>query len=98
MLIQSEWNAHCSGTRSTSSSLHSTADAGRLEFIRSLPSINARILSLAWQPGDAGLFVGAVDGTIRHIDAKSGQSAYRMTVESRNSLSPAMVWCLKVSK
>lgn len=76
-------------------SLYSTADGG-LEFLRSLPSINARILSIAWQPGDKGLFVGAIDGTIRHMDVSTGQSAYRMTVESRNSLSPAMVWCLKV--
>lgn len=76
--------------------MHSTAD-GELEFTRSLPSINARILSIAWQPNDAGLFVGAVDGTIRHVDSITGHSAYRMTLESRNSLSPpTMVWCLKV--
>ncbi len=75
--------------------LFSTADGG-LEFQRALPSVQARLLSLAWQPGAQGLFAGAVDGTIRHLDAATGHSAYRMTLESRNSLRPTMVWCLRV--
>lgn len=74
--------------------LFSTADGG-LEFLRALPSVQARLLSLAWQPGGQGLFAGAVDGTIRHLDVATGHSAYRMTLESRNSLRPTMVWCLR---
>jgi WD40 repeat protein len=75
--------------------MRSTAD-GELAYARSLPSVHCRVLSVAWQPGDAGLFVGGVDGVIRHVDAKTGHSAFRMTVESRNNLDPSMVWTLKV--
>lgn len=73
----------------------STAD-GELEYSRSLPSIHSRSLSLAWTGDDSGLFVGGADGTIRHFDVATGQSAYRMTLQSRGPIKPALVWCLKV--
>lgn len=98
------------GCEDGSVKLFSTADDA-LEFSRALPTVNARVLSLAWQMFPAssvpisssasssrqqlGIFVGAIDGTIRHLDAITGHSAYRMTVEARNSVHPAMIWCLK---
>ena len=98
------------GCEDGSVKLFSTAD-NALEFSRALPTVNARVLSLAWQvfpvssvpfsssaslsTQQLGIFVGAIDGTIRHLDAATGHSAYRMTVEARNSVHPAMIWCLK---
>lgn len=86
------------GCEDGSVKLFSTADQG-FEFSRALPTVNSRILSMAWQappsPRDSpSLFVGAVDGTIRHLDARTGHSAYRMTVEAKNSAHPPLVWSL----
>jgi WD40 repeat protein len=75
----------------------STEDGG-LEYRRSLPSIDRRVLSVAWAPHDESLFVGGMSGTIHHFNPTNGQSNFRMTLESRGSLKPAFVWCLKVGE
>ena len=68
---------------------------GRLGYRKALPNTGNRVLSLAYHPRQAQLFMGGSDGVIRCIDERSGRSILRMTGDLLRGAT-TMIWSLKV--
>lgn len=67
----------------------------RLEYIRGLPNVGSRILSIAYHPVKSQLFLGLADGTIRCVDEKNGTSFFRMTGDVFRGLA-THIWSMVV--
>ncbi|XP_072972619.1 WD repeat-containing protein PCN-like [Typha angustifolia] len=60
--------------------LYYVPDKDGLKYIRTLPRVSGRILSVAWSHNAKSIFSGSSDGFIRCWDATSFHEAYRITV------------------
>lgn len=72
-----------------------TYEGGRLEYLRSLSSTGARVLSLSFHPRLSQLYMGCADGTIRCVDDSSGKNLFRLTGDIFRGLS-THIWSLLV--
>ncbi|GAA0186765.1 hypothetical protein LIER_34053 [Lithospermum erythrorhizon] len=60
--------------------IYRVTDEDRLTYVRSMPRVSGRTLSVAWSTDASKIFSGSSDGFIRCWDAKLGHEAYRVTV------------------
>jgi U3 small nucleolar RNA-associated protein 4 len=67
-----------------------------VEYHKSFPSVNCRILSIAYHPKTTRLFAGCVDGTIRCFDTLANRSLFRMKGDSETKDKSAYILCLQV--
>lgn len=68
-----------------------------LQYVRSIPSTNSRVLSCAFHPSLPQLFLGCADGTIRCVDENNGRSLFRMTGDTVRGTT-THIWSLLVLK
>ncbi|GAA0151247.1 hypothetical protein LIER_10006 [Lithospermum erythrorhizon] len=60
--------------------IYRVTDEDKLTYVRSMPRVSGRTLSVAWSTDACRIFSGSSDGFIRCWDAKLGQEVYRITV------------------
>lgn len=60
--------------------LYSITGSDGLTYIKSLPRVSGRVLSVIWSPDANLIYSGSSDGFIRCWNAKLGQEIYRITV------------------
>ena len=68
----------------------------RLEYVKSLPTSGARVLSIAYHPVKAEMFIGCADGTIRCLDEETGRTLFRMTGDVHPGVFTPCIWSLAV--
>lgn len=68
----------------------------RVEYVKSLPTSGARVLSIAYHPTKPELFIGCSDGTIRCLDEESGRTNFRMTGDIHPGVFTPYIWSLAV--
>eukprot|EP00638_Chattonella_subsalsa_P015879 CAMPEP_0117825856 /NCGR_PEP_ID=MMETSP0949-20121206/5727_1 /TAXON_ID=44440 /ORGANISM="Chattonella subsalsa, Strain CCMP2191" /LENGTH=721 /DNA_ID=CAMNT_0005665911 /DNA_START=34 /DNA_END=2196 /DNA_ORIENTATION=+ len=66
---------------------------GDIQYVRSIPTLQQRILSLVWDEARNLLYTGGSDGTIHFFDMKAGHSKARLTLESFGG-NPTHVWSM----
>ena len=47
---------------------HSDNSSCRVDYMKTIPSVGCRVLSIAFHPSENKLFYGCADGTIRCVD------------------------------
>ena len=75
------------------------AEDGALAYVGALrAAAGARALCCAWAAlgGERAVFCGCDDGSVRRVDARTGGSGCRMTVERGPNGEDAAVWCVAV--
>lgn len=66
-----------------------------IEYERSMPGSDARVLSVAWHPTEDVLFSGTANGTILGWDVAARRAEVRIQVEALGS-EATLVWALVV--
>ncbi|CAN0254424.1 unnamed protein product, partial [Phaeothamnion confervicola] len=69
-------------------------EGGGLEYSKTFPTTNVRVLSVAWSADDRAIFAGGADGRVRCFDATTGVSLFDMRLERQGG--HTLVWALKV--
>ncbi|KAK9271406.1 hypothetical protein L1049_026996 [Liquidambar formosana] len=60
--------------------VYSSTGSDELTYIKSLPRVSGRVLSVTWSPDASLIYSGSSDGFIRCWDAKLSHEIYRITV------------------
>ncbi|KAM0027420.1 putative transcription factor WD40-like family [Helianthus debilis subsp. tardiflorus] len=60
--------------------LYNISESDQLNYFKSLPRVNGRVLSVAWSPDAKRIYSGSSDGLVRCWDAKTSHEVYRITV------------------
>ncbi|KAJ0699960.1 putative transcription factor WD40-like family [Helianthus annuus] len=60
--------------------LYNISESDQLNYFKSLPRVNGRVLSVTWSPDAKRIYSGSSDGLVRCWDAKTSHEVYRITV------------------
>ncbi|GER31101.1 transducin family protein / WD-40 repeat family protein [Striga asiatica] len=60
--------------------IYGVSDEEKLTYIRTLPRVTGRTLSVTWSPDSSRIYSGSSDGFVRCWDVKSFHEVYRITV------------------
>jgi len=68
-------------------------DGNSITYIRTIQTLQQRVLSLVWDEKNQIIFSGGADSTIKLFESKTGRCTARITLEQYSG-SPTLVWAL----